>query len=1096
MPYLLERDSLQKRQVVAFPRVDEFFNLLQDRLHMELEGYFFEHTFTLFINALPRDEPMVIDRYQDVPLIYAGVPHQREQLEGPPKMWKEELDEHWNHLDASELNSESAVVSSLLYAQFKAGTYAIADIPSVSMGQLSDYFASILYPESAEREPTSRQKAEYHILSSYFNIMTGRYLSLPLIQFGEFDGVVHLVYDERDHDELSIKAISKIIKSFSIVYESLILDWDLVGRNLEKTEAIQLSMSPVFYDEINKNPILRELKYEKYYKSYLSYFKDRIRLNDRVIHSKVYSPYLKAAIISIMIDSYAHNISAHSLIALNWWFKRRADNLKENKNRHRQELEEFKDIVRDNIPSGYDSDRLLELVTPWLKGSFISNMDEEYDVVKYPGPLDKELHPLMKFLMQKGAFWSGIARDNHFGGESTSLFNVFWADFVNNPLYLGTIAKSEDIHKITLKFILYQEDKKRNERLFSCQRAKRALVEGTLVEIDIKDKRAGVQMDENNRAFLTTPSGVRLFLDDHKELEDISDFVQPGEEYAKIKEILKDTRVFFPGEIVGRHAFFTLLENEIRNVKHYKGADLQKIQENGLELNISIQETNIKYTNQRNKENELYRIGVWIGTPTTLQIDNVKPLIRKKFDALSADIMDVDTFAPRLGGNFQDKICAGMLFNNKFIKVQSGDNNSARDKTGDTERDYSYYPWIVPATSPEDHPHDDIEVCKKVKESDIEFTLKYNHQRGYFKKYFHLWRAANINYVSRKSDTDLSWENLARFQFVALGHDAPNKQSLWEKTRQQGVIRIIDNAAITTKRVGVKPVISAYKSWLNNWVISPSLCIEIKMDDLLMGKFIFDKNSHENCHYYNTNELTIAPNDCSQSISINLAHGGFSSAPNQLRYRSHGIYKTYFTKEMEEGMPIGEKSTARMLELFEVLATKISIFDNRIKLRIKNNEVEDIYREVLQIETFDEGSSFLDNSGKWVGNWEDKKINCLETSQFLILHLSFIEKLLLTKYGDHPDYADENIGLFIQEEIIPYITQNGKIRENFILVITSGRGRSNWWKKLHDESKYIPYTQFTIFRPIESLISGIEDALSRKDDIELKYNLVKVLFGS
>jgi len=44
--------------------------------------------------------------------------------------------------------------------------------------------------------------------------------------------------------------------------------------------------------------------------------------------------------------------------------------------------------------------------------------------------------------MQKGAFWSGIARDNNFGGESATAFDVLWNDFINNPLYLGTIAKS------------------------------------------------------------------------------------------------------------------------------------------------------------------------------------------------------------------------------------------------------------------------------------------------------------------------------------------------------------------------------------------------------------------------------------------------------------------------------------------------------------------------------------------------------------------------------------------------------------------------------------------------------------------------------
>ena len=79
---------------------------------------------------------------------------------------------------------------------------------------------------------------------------------------------------------------------------------------------------------------------------------------------------------------------------------------------------------------------------------------------------------------------------------------------------------------------------------------------------------------------------------------------------------------------------------------------------------------------------------------------------------------------------------------------------------------------------------------------------------------------------------------------------------------------------------------------------------------------------------------------------------------------------------------------------------------------------------------------------------------------------------------------------------MPLVSINGTIRKNFILVITSGRGRTKWWKRLEEKREYMPFTQFTIFRPIESIISGFEDALGRKDDIELKYNLCKVLFGS
>jgi hypothetical protein len=1097
--HTLTSDPFLVREVIAFPRVDEFYNLLQDRLHMEVEGYFLEHNFTMYINALPRVESTTITRYQEVPLIYAGIPRQRELIEGSVRNWKEELDEHWDFLDVTDLNSKTAVVSSQLFKAFYRGDYKLSDIPKVSMGNLADYFEAILYPDSSFKTATPRQHAEYHILSSYFNVMEDKYLSIPLIEFGEFDGIVHLVYSAADSEALNEKVIAKMIKAFSILYENLILDWDLVGRNMEKSEAIQLSLSPVFYEYINKNPILKELKYDEYYKKYLLYFKERIRLNDRVIHSKVYAPYLKAAIISIMIDSYAHNISAHSLIALSWWFKRRADRIQNEKEVHLEETAELKEIVQEHLPSGYDQDRLFELITPWMQGYFVKDEEDEYDVVKFPGSLDREIYPLIKFLMQKGAFWSGIARDNHFGGESSSLFDVLWDDFINNPLYLGTIAKSEDIFKISLCFTKYAAQGKPSEDRISCFRPKELHEEGVFVEIDIKHKRPAAKRNEDGEYYIELEGGEKLWFSDHKELEEMSDFVSPGKDYARIKAHLKTCNIFFPGEVVGRHAFFTMLENEIRNVKHYKGADLLNIQTNGLKLFISTQDTNVRPNSNEvfeDMQNELYRIGVWIGTPTQLKVESMQPLVRRKFEALMSDIMDTDTFAPRLGGSFQDKICAGMLFNNKFSKVQSGDENPTRDNGNDSGRDISYFPWIIPATSPESAPHQDIEVCKKVKESDNEFNKKYNHERGYFKKYFHVWKAADIKQVSRMRQDDFVWENLARFRFVSLFAPIGERQQLWEKVRATGVIRIINqNQATIGDKARGHNILAAYKLWLREWISEDALRLDILIDGLLTGRMSFDKNSEAVFKYYNTDELSTEDDYTGHQYTLNLAHGGFSSDSNLLRYRSHGIYRTYFMREIHNGAPVSTLETSRLIELFEVLTTKISIFDNRIRQRIRNNDRENIFKKVLNIAINSEEQPVVDKTGDWHGNWEDQKQEIAQ-SQFLILHLSFIEKLLLTKYGAHPDYADENIGLFIQEELMPLISINGTVRKNFILVITSGRGRTKWWKRLEEKREYNQYTHFTIFRPIESIISGIEDALSRKEDIELKYNLCKILFGS
>ena len=445
---------------------------LQDRLHLTTERHILQHRFTLFVNTLPRKKTTFINRFENVPLVYAGVPRQRELMEGSRKQWNPDLDEHWNYLDVTDLSSSTAVVSSQLYREFNLGSYKLEDIPRVGMGTLEDYFASILHPEKTNKKPTPRQIAEYHILKSRFNIHEDLYLSIPLIQFGEFDGIIHMVYTPQDVKYMNTFAIGNAIKAYSGMYEDLILAWDLVGRNPEKTEAIRLPINKYFYDQINRNPILRELKYDVYYKKYLPYLTDRIRVNDQVIHSKVYTPYLKTAIISIMIDSYAHNISAHSLVALNWWFKRRAESLRNHTEAHTLEVEEAKDIISDYLPEGFEKDRLMDLLQPWMEGQFVKEPEADNDVISYPGSLAREIQPLLKFLMQKGAFWSGIARDNHFGGESRSMFSLLWEEFINNPLYLGTIAKSEDIHKISLYIIKYEPKEEEKPGQLPCMQPK------------------------------------------------------------------------------------------------------------------------------------------------------------------------------------------------------------------------------------------------------------------------------------------------------------------------------------------------------------------------------------------------------------------------------------------------------------------------------------------------------------------------------------------------------------------------------------------------------------------------------------------------
>ena len=127
----------------------------------------------------------------------------------------------------------------------------------------------------------------------------------------------------------------------------------------------------------------------------------------------------------------------------------------------------------------------------------------------------------------------------------------------------------------------------------------------------------------------------------------------------------------------------------------------------------------------------------------------------------------------------------------------------------------------------------------------------------------------------------------------------------------------------------------------------------------------------------------------------------------------------------------------------------------------------------------------------------------VQNCHFLVLHLSFIERILQEQYASKA--SSDDVDFFVRNILIPIVGDGNKLRENFVLVVTSGRGRSDWWKNLYPPAakesgeKPRPASEFAgqiIFRPIESILSAIEGHSTQKDDFELKYRLTKVLFGS
>jgi hypothetical protein len=112
----------------------------------------------------------------------------------------------------------------------------------------------------------------------------------------------------------------------------------------------------------------------------------------------------------------------------------------------------------------------------------------------------------------------------------------------------------------------------------------------------------------------------------------------------------------------------------------------------------------------------------------------------------------------------------------------------------------------------------------------------------------------------------------------------------------------------------------------------------------------------------------------------------------------------------------------------------------------------------------------------------------------LIIHFTFIEQIIKHKFPTDGS-IESKLGFFIEKEIPEKIRERGE-KGKFFLIVTTGRGRIDWWENLQKSEAYKKFLSFTTFRPIEPILSVIENAQSKKDDIDLKHYLVKVIFGS
>lgn len=1003
---MTKKKDIELRPIMGLPRIDDFYNMLYDRIFMQLSDFFLEKPFTFFLLALPRNNAFghveYISRFTTpLPLKYVGLQRQRELLTSTfKKKSPSSLEKDWETLNSIIINTAPPKI----IEETEVNVSNEGKLFQLPNGSIELHYNHLPVDDL--------KKAESNILSFWIdNLNEYHYISLPLIQFGEIDGMVNIVFHSDDLNgqfsnltkgSAENRSIKKILKLIIREYEEILLDWQVEEGNYDfKKNTILRVTDPSFDEEffkrLEENPILKELDLKEHYELHKPYYQQRYDIADK-IPERMHQQFRLNAILAIIIDSYAHNISAHSLTSLEWLFRQRS-------------LQDS-NTGKINIKS-QQFDRLIL----------------------------NEMPALIRYLQDKGTFWTSSYREHGFGGKISSLYSILWYGFGQNSLILGSIAASENIFKLNIKISIVKTIENQYDVLFK----KEKIYSGHFFSIDLKALYDSVESGKTKT---------------------FHQLVEKGSEFELLKKPLKKINAFFPSSIVGQHAFYTILENELRNVKHYQYAAIEEMRRNGLTLHISIEEQIMNHQEHADQY-PYYLIGIWLEHLTIID----QQVLSRRLALINNDIVDPYTSRVRLGGAAQDKICAAFLFNNSFQSVEQIK----------TSRDKQYYPWVQLGSSPkndknsiwfeesiisarqyfsEDHPEKKAIINESYSISNL----------GYFKKFFYLWKGAEVYNIKNIKNIAADLENIARFRFVSIENITDQNRSY---VREKGIVRVIDSA---TSELSV-----AYEIWLKEWLYPLThfqIQFYIQSDFAAIIEWKNDSIKFYNKEQGKKNQINFL-NPQSENVQIiNLAHGQGYANNEYVKYRSHGVFIQYFLDN--EHIVRGNMSNELTSELFEVLASNLLIFDNRIAHRL-----EEVNPSILieQLKCWPCRES--------VDLWQEQKAIGLDRFHIIVLHLSFIEAFI--DENGMKKYSEENIKEFIDEEILS--NPKFKNKRNFLLIITTGRGRTQWWDKLNAEKDH-DYTAFVIFRPVEAILSAIEDALSISDDIELKYRLVKVLFGS
>lgn len=808
---------------------------------------------------------------------------------------------------------------------------------------IGKYFTKLNKPKSkAEKEkirdlPPSTENFLYLeslYVSRFLDKIKGKnefYLPVPIIAFGNLVGIVYLIYDEKairgkideKEGEIDLKPFYRsIILQTTREYERNVVEgkfitfdfkpedpladyydviYELRAKYKQKDDQAKLKrISYPFLYEFREREPMTLLEENEFLKNlgYVDYYENLFE----VIVTESYQlragrmEKIRTAISSIIIDSFAHNIGAHSLAALKWWFEIRYRAISK------------KMPLEGKVPSSISPEtvhkRIFGNITrtkvfhkvmddfehrPDAQQSSLLNIirfmnDEEYNsllrfhvdealIFELPVPVTQYIYYFFQYLRDKSAYWSGATRDITFTGRMKSWPQIF-KSFLNNALFLGTIAHSEGINKIYFHLEILDKNNK-------------VKVAGEYAQINLEVLKEEKEKVLNQNTTYTITNDPNYGYSDYA-------FLRMGKDFEEIYPCLnKLDNVFLPNGIIGQHALYTLLENTLRNIKHYKKS-LKQISNEGLIFYVSIQEQRFlkrmdddieqfrkDYNNSEEyekkekynwtKDSPLYKIGAWLHHPQKLytqkgakvneEEDDFYPekgsIIDAHMQQLKRRVVD-EGGQPILGGSSQDKVCAGMLMNNYFLGIDSVNLNKVKRQ---------YYPYVYAASEEYQAPAERIlnkkfkvedKILHKVyndalvgKTSDIRREKYKKHvieyiddisyksdgkptKRGTIKKYFHVWKGEKCKLVSKEFNP--RHENLARFRILAVknykmdenqaalpfrcrGDMESRKNTAEYDFRNIGVIRLVEADEDWAKLEKQELYENAMQKWLGDWLI-------------------------------------------------------------------------------------------------------------------------------------------------------------------------------------------------------------------------------------------------------------------------------------